>query len=76
VSRRIEGEHPYLYLDGILMKRSWAAEVRNVSLLVASAVNSEDFERFWASVKEPRRIKLAGRRFCGTWSIAALKVFS
>ena len=35
-NRRIEGEHPYLYLDGIVMKRSWAGEVRNVSLLVAS----------------------------------------
>src|SRR5450631_2673769 len=42
-NRRIEGEHPYLYLDGIAMKRSWAGEVRNVSLLVASAVNSEGF---------------------------------
>src|SRR5271169_6742862 len=40
-NRRIEGEHPYLYLDGIVMKRTWAGEVRNVSLLVASAVNSE-----------------------------------
>ena len=36
-------DHPYLYLDGIVMKRSWAGEVRNVSLLVASAVNSEGF---------------------------------
>jgi transposase-like protein len=42
-NQRIEGEHPYLYLDGIVMKRSWAGEVRNVSLLVASAVNSEGF---------------------------------
>jgi putative transposase len=42
-NRCIEGEHPYLYLDGIVMKRSWAGEVRNVSLLVASAVNSEGF---------------------------------
>src|SRR5262249_44867991 len=36
-NRRIEGEHPYLYLDGIVMKRTWAGEVRNVSLLVARA---------------------------------------
>ena len=36
-NRRIEGEHPYLYLDGIVMKRTWAGEVRNVSLLVAKA---------------------------------------
>ena len=42
-NRRIGGEPPYLYLDGIVMKRSWAGEVRNVSLLVASAVNSEGF---------------------------------
>ena len=35
---RIEGEHPHV------MKRTWAGEVRNVSLLVASgAVNSEGF---------------------------------
>src|ERR1700685_362159 len=25
-NRRIEGEHPYLYLDGIVMKRTWAGE--------------------------------------------------
>lgn len=41
--RPIEGEHPYLYLDGIVMKRTWAGEVRNVSLLVASAVNAEGY---------------------------------
>ncbi len=41
--RRIEGDHPYLYLDGIVMKRTWAGEVRNVSLLVASAVNDEGY---------------------------------
>jgi len=39
----IEGEHPYVYLDGIVMKRTWAGEVRNVSLLVASAVNADGY---------------------------------
>jgi len=39
----IEGDHPYLYLDGIVMKRTWAGEVRNVSLLVASAVNADGY---------------------------------
>ena len=29
-NRPIEGVHPYLYLDGIVMKRTWAGEVRNV----------------------------------------------
>ena len=40
-NRPIEGEHPYVYLDGIVLKRSWAGEVRNVSLLVAIGVNDE-----------------------------------
>jgi putative transposase len=42
-NRPIEGEHPYVFLDGIVMKRSWAGEVRNVSLLVAIGVNAEGF---------------------------------
>ena len=69
--RRIEGEHPYLYLDGIVMKRSWAGEVRNVSLLVASAVYSERFRVYSASARAPRRTNPVGRSFCDTWSIAA-----
>jgi putative transposase len=40
-NRPIAGEHPYVYLDGIVLKRSWAGEVRNVSLLVAIGVNGE-----------------------------------
>ena len=39
----IEGEHPYVFLDGIVMKRSWAGEVRNVSLLVAIGVTSDGY---------------------------------
>ena len=29
--RPIEGEHAYVYLDGIWLKRSWGGEVKNVS---------------------------------------------
>jgi hypothetical protein len=42
-NRPIDGEHPYLYLDGIVLKRSWAGEVRNVSLLVAIGVNGHGY---------------------------------
>ena len=42
-NRPIEGEHPYVYLDGIVLKRSWAGEVRNVSLLVAIGVNGDGY---------------------------------
>ncbi len=42
-NRPIEGSHPYVYLDGISLKRSWGGEVRNVSVLVAVGVNSEGY---------------------------------
>lgn len=41
--RPLEGEHPFVYLDGISLKRTWAGEVRNVSVLVAIGVNSEGY---------------------------------
>ena len=40
-NRAIEGEFPYLFLDGVVLKRSWAGEVRNVSVLVAIGVGSD-----------------------------------
>ncbi len=39
----IAGEHPYVYLDGIWLKRSWGGEVKNVSVLVAIGVNTEGY---------------------------------
>lgn len=35
----IKEEFPYVYLDGIYLKRSWGGEVKNVSVLVAIGVN-------------------------------------
>jgi len=42
-NRPIAGEHPYVYLDGICLKRSWAGEVRNVSVLVAIGVGTDGY---------------------------------
>ncbi len=42
-NRKIEGEYPYIYLDGICLKRSWGGEVRNVSVLVAIGVAQDGF---------------------------------
>lgn len=39
----IEGEHPYVYLDGLYLKRSWGGEVRNVAVLVAVGVDRDGF---------------------------------
>ena len=42
-NRKIEGRHPYVYLDGISLKRTWGGEVRNVSVLVAVGVGEDGF---------------------------------
>ena len=41
--RPIEGLFPYVYLDGIVLKRTWAQQVRNISVLVAIGVDSQGF---------------------------------
>jgi putative transposase len=42
-NRRIEGEHAYVYLDGLWLKRSWGGEVKNVAVLVAIGVDQEGY---------------------------------
>lgn len=41
----IEGEYAYVYLDGIVLKRCWAGEVRNVSVLAAIGVDQEGYRK-------------------------------
>jgi transposase-like protein len=39
-SRSLEGEYPYVYIDGIYLKRSWGGSCENVAVMVAIGVNS------------------------------------
>lgn len=39
----ITSEFPYVYLDGLVLKRTWAGEVRSVSVLAAFGVDSDGF---------------------------------
>lgn len=58
-NRPIEGNHPYVYLDGIVLKRTWADEIRNVSVLVAVSV-SEDGYRQVLGVQEGHKEDKSG----------------
>ncbi|HYW76099.1 MAG TPA: IS256 family transposase [Gammaproteobacteria bacterium] len=42
-NRPIEGDHPYVYLDGTFLKRSWGGEVKNVAILVAIGVAEDGY---------------------------------
>ena len=40
-SRPLSGEYPYVFIDGIYLKRSWGGSYENVSILVAIGVNGD-----------------------------------
>ena len=42
-NRPIEQAHPYVYLDGVALKRSWGGEVRQISVLVAIGVGEDGY---------------------------------
>jgi putative transposase len=41
----IDGDYPYVFIDGIWLKRSWAGEVKNVSVLVALGVDEHGYRQ-------------------------------
>lgn len=42
-NRSLDSEYPYVYVDGIYLKRCWGQEYENVSVLVAIGVNKEGY---------------------------------
>lgn len=42
-NRPLKEEYPYIYVDGIFLKRCWGKEFENVSILVAIGVNSDGY---------------------------------
>ena len=47
----ITGRYPYVYLDGIVLKRSWGGEVKNVSVLAAVGVGQDGYRRILGVVE-------------------------
>jgi len=60
-NRQIVGEFPYVYLDGVVLKRSWGGEVRNVSVLVAIGIGADGFRQI-LGVAEGEKEDLEGWR--------------
>ena len=42
-NEKITGQYPYVYLDGISLKRTWGGEVKNVAILVAVGVGQDGY---------------------------------
>lgn len=42
-NRPLQGKYPYVYVDGIYLKRNWGGEYENVAVLIAMAVNEDGY---------------------------------
>jgi len=62
-NRPIKGEFPYVYLDGIVLKRSWGGEVRNVSVLVAIGVSIQGYRKILGVVEGAKEDKVGWSGF-------------
>ena len=62
-NRPIEGEHAYVYLDGIWLKRSWGGEVKNVAVLVAIGVRSDGYRAILGVVEGTKEDTESWRNF-------------
>ena len=57
-NRPLEETYTYVFLDGLVMKRTWAEEVRNVSILVAFGVNQDGFRELLGTWEGPKEDKV------------------
>lgn len=62
-NRPIKGEHPYVFLDGIWLKRAWGGEVENVAVLVAIAVGRDGYREILAVCEGTKEDKESWRNF-------------
>lgn len=59
----IVGEHAYVYVDGMWLKRSWGGEVKNVSVLIAVGVNAEGYREVLAVAEGSKEDKASWEQF-------------
>ena len=69
----IKEEFPYVYLDGIVLKRSWAGEVSNVSVLVAIGVSSAGYRKILGVCEGAKEDKAGWSSFLGHLKKRGLK---
>ena len=62
-ARPIDAEYPYVFLDGIYLKRSWGGEVRNVSVLVAIGVGLDGFREILGVAEGAKEDKASWTNF-------------
>ena len=62
-NRPLEPKSPYIFVDGIWLKRSWGGEVQNVSVLVAIGVSTSGFREILGVAEGSREDVESWRQF-------------
>ena len=62
-NRPLEPKSPYIFVDGIWLKRSWGGEVQNVSVLVAIGVSTSGFREIIGLAEGSREDAESWRQF-------------
>ena len=62
-NRRLSGKYPYVYVDGIYLKRNWGGEFENVAILVAIAVNEDGYREVLGAAEGMKEDKESWKEF-------------
>ena len=62
-TRPLSGKYPYVYVDGVYLKRSWGGEIQNVSILVAIGVNEDGCREIIGAAEGMKEDKDSWRTF-------------
>ncbi len=62
-TRPLSGRYPYVYVDGVYLKRSWGGEIQNVSVLVAIGVNEDGCREIIGAAEGMKEDKESWRSF-------------
>lgn len=57
------GKYPYVYVDGIYLRRNWGGEFENVSILVAIAVNEDGYRKVLGAAEGMKEDKASWLEF-------------
>jgi transposase-like protein len=57
------GKYPYVYVDGIYLRRNWGGEYENVSILVAIAVNEDGYREVLGAAEGMKEDKASWTEF-------------
>ena len=62
-NRPLQGNYPYIYVDGIYLRRNWGGEYENVAVLVAIAVNEDGYREVLGAAEGMKEDKASWKNF-------------